>query len=183
MFNVNSFLDSHSQYNLHGLGLLDDIVDSANHVESTLGLVVVVPSQNLRESPDGLLEGDELARGTGEDLGDVEGLTHETLDFAGAGDGHLVVLGELVHTKDGNDVLEGLVVLEELLGVTGKEVVGVANHTGVKHPTGGVQGIDSGVDAKLGNRSGEHGGGIQMSEGGRGGRIGKIIGGHIDGLH
>jgi hypothetical protein len=40
----------------------------------------------------------------------------------------------------------------------------------------GVKRIDSWVDTKFGNSSG-----IQVSEGGGGGRIGKIISRHIDG--
>lgn len=40
-------------------------------------------------------------------MGDLEGLGEEALDLAGAGDGHLVLLRQLVHTQDGDDVLEG----------------------------------------------------------------------------
>eukprot|EP00962_Isochrysis_galbana_P031658 scaffold10307_cov120-Isochrysis_galbana.AAC.5 len=49
--------------------------------------------------------------GTRKDLGHVEGLREEALDLAGACDGHLVVLGELVHAEDGDDILQRLVVL------------------------------------------------------------------------
>ena len=49
----------------------------------------------------------------GEDLGHLEGLGEEALDLASAGHRQLVLLGQLVHSQDGDDVLQGLVVLEE----------------------------------------------------------------------
>ncbi len=60
-------------------------------------------------------EADELARGASEHLGDMEGLGHELLDLAGTSDSDLVILGKLVHAKDGNDILKILVILESLL--------------------------------------------------------------------
>ena len=58
-----------------------------------------------------------------------------------------------------------------------------SNDVGV-HDTGGrIEGIDSGVDAQLGDGSGQHGGGVQVSEGGGRGGIGQIVSGHVDGLH
>jgi len=143
----------------------------------------MVSCQDLGEAPDGLLQTDKLSGSSGENLCDVERLRHEALHLPRPSNGHLVVLAKLVHTKDGNDVLQGLVVLQQLLGVTGKEVVVVSNHAGVEHATGGVEGIDGRVNSKLGNGTGQHGGGVQVRKGGSGGRIGKIIGGHVHGLH
>ncbi len=43
--------------------------------------------------------------------------------------------------------------------------------------------IDGGIDAEFRERTREHGGGVEVSEGrGRSG-IGQIVGGHVDGLH
>ena len=39
----------------------------------------------------------------------------------------LVLLGQLIHTKNGNDILEGLVVLEDLLDGGGDVVVLLAD--------------------------------------------------------
>ena len=44
-----------------------------------------------------------------------------------------------------------LVILQELLGGTGRGVVDLADHTRVKHARGGVEGIHGRVDAELGN--------------------------------
>lgn len=50
---------------------------------------------------------------TGEDLGHLEGLGQETLDLTGTGHSQFVLLRQLIHTQDGNDVLQGFVVLKE----------------------------------------------------------------------
>ncbi len=51
--------------------------------------------------------------GASEDLGDVEGLRQEALDLTGARHRHLVLLTQLVHAQDGNDILQVLVVLQQ----------------------------------------------------------------------
>ena len=61
--------------------------------------------ENHLESLDGFLERHKLARRSCEDLGDLEGLAEETLDLSGASNSQLVILGQLVHSQDGNDVL------------------------------------------------------------------------------
>ena len=58
-----------------------------------------------------------------------------------------------------------------------------ADDVGVHDTGGGVEGIDGGVDAQLGDGSGQDGGGVQVSEGGGGGGIGQVVSGHVDGLH
>ena len=51
--------------------------------------------------------------GAGEDLGDLEGLREEALNLARARDRLLVLLAQLVHAQDGNDILQVLVVLRQ----------------------------------------------------------------------
>ena len=48
-------------------------------------------------------------------MGDVEGLGQELLQTTGAGHGQLVLLAQLIHTQNGNDVLQRLVLLQDLL--------------------------------------------------------------------
>src|SRR5829696_5942246 len=105
------------------LGLLDRLLDGADHVEGGLGKVVVLALDQALEALDGVLEGDELAGGAGEDLGDEERLRQEALDLAGARHRHLVLFRELVHAEDGDDVLQRLVALERLLHLPGDRVV------------------------------------------------------------
>ena len=85
----------------------------------------------------------------------LEGLREEPLDLPGPGDGELVLLGQLVHSQDGDDVLQRLVVLQDLLDAARDLVVVHANDVGVHDPGGGVEGVDGGVDSQLGDAFGE----------------------------
>jgi len=158
------------------------LVDVSDHEEGSLRKVVVLSVQNLLEGADGIGQLDKLARETSENLGGDEGLGKELLDLAGTLDGDLVLLGKLVHTQDGNDILERFVVLKDLLDAGGSLVVLISNNAGVQHAGLGVEGIDGGVDSQFGNRAGKHSGGIQVGEGGGRGRIGQVIGRHVDSL-
>mmetsp|Transcript_10743 Transcript_10743/g.25675 ORF Transcript_10743/g.25675 Transcript_10743/m.25675 type:complete len:533 (+) Transcript_10743:41-1639(+) len=164
-------------------GLALDLLDVADHVEGRLGEVVVLAVDQARERRDALVERHELARGAGEDLSDVEGLAHELLDLAGAGDRDLVVLTQLVHSEDGNDILQVLVILEHLLHLTRELVVLLADDARVEHARCRVERVHGGVDSKLSNAARKHSRRVQMRKGGGGRRIGQIVSGHVDGLH
>ena len=58
------------------------------------------------ESLDGVLQRDESSGGTGEDLGDLEGLRQEPLDLTSTSYGQFVLLRQLVHTQDSDNILE-----------------------------------------------------------------------------
>lgn len=77
----------------------------------------------------------------------------------------------------------GVVYLQDTLHATGDVVVLLAQNTGVEHTGGGIQRVHSGVDTQLSDGAGQHGGGVQVSEGGSRGGVSQIIGGHVDGLH
>ena len=62
--------------------------------------------QNAVETQDSVLEGDVDTGGTSESLGDLEWLRQETLDLTGAGDDQTLLLGQLTHTQNGDDILE-----------------------------------------------------------------------------
>merc|ERR1719376_1696344 len=129
---------------------------------------------DLLESGDGLSNGDELARVVGEHLGDLEGLGQEPLNLPRPRHLDLVLLRQLVHTQDSNDILEGLVVLQQLLDITGNSVVLGSDDVGVHDTGGGVEGVNGGVDAALGDATGQDGGG--------GGGVSQVVSGHVDGL-
>jgi hypothetical protein len=107
----------------------------------------------------------------------------ETHKIITATHGQLVLLRQLVHTQDSNDILEGLVVLKNLLDGGGNIIVLLANNTRIQHPRLGVQGVNCWVNAKLGNTTGQHGSGVQVGKGGGGSRICQIIGRNVDSLH
>uniref|UniRef100_A0A182XR80 Prokaryotic-type class I peptide chain release factors domain-containing protein n=1 Tax=Anopheles quadriannulatus TaxID=34691 RepID=A0A182XR80_ANOQN len=169
--------------NTRTLRLLDDLLDRADHVEGHLRQMVELTVQDLGEALDGFLQRHQLAGVAGEHLGDLERLRQEALDLAGAGDRQLVLLGQLIHTQDGDDVLERLVVLQDLLHATGDVVVLGADDVRVHDTRGRIERIDRRVDAQLGDGTRQHGGGVQVSEGGGRSRIGQIVSGHVDGLH
>ncbi len=106
--------------------------------------------------------------------------------------------GEVAQLTNGNDILKRFVGLEDLLCASSDGVVTLilsalcntveylahlANNTRVKHSGLGVKRVDSRVDTKLGNGTGQHSRGVQVGEGGGGSRVGQIISGHVDGLH
>lgn len=153
-----------------------------NHVESTFGQVVGITVQDSLEGSNGVLEVDELALDTSEDLSDSEGLAQETLDLTGTLDGKLIGLRKFVHTQNSNDILETLVLLEDLLDTGGGFVVLLTDDTGVQHTRGRVERVDSGVDTQLGDTTRQDSGGVQMGEGGGGGRISQIVSRDVDGL-
>merc|ERR1719186_843255 len=71
----------------------------------------------------------------------------------------------------------------QLLDVTGNAVVLGSDDVGVHDTGGGVKGVDSGVDATLGDTTGQDSGGVQVRKGGGGGGVSQVVSGHIDGLH
>src|SRR4029450_4161191 len=87
-------------------GLLEDVVDGADHVKGLLGEVVVLALDDLAEPAAGCGGGTVPALEAGELFGDVEGLRQEALDLARSRHRDLVVLRQLVHAEDGDDVLD-----------------------------------------------------------------------------
>jgi peptide chain release factor 1 len=151
-------------------------------MELTLREVITLTVDDSLEGTDGVLQVNELTLDTSEDLGDGERLAQETLELTGTLDGELVSLRQFVHTQNGNDILEGLVLLEHLLDTGSGVVVLLADNTGVEHTGLGVERVDGRVDTQLGDTTGQHSGGVQVSEGGGGSRVSQIVSGHVDGL-
>src|SRR3990172_576613 len=123
------------------LRLLDRLLDGADHVEGLLRQVVVLALHDLLEAADRVGELHVLARVAGEGLGHVEGLREEALALAGARHDELVLLRELVHAEDGDDVLELLVGLQRLLDVARYRVVLRADDVRIEDAGGGVERI------------------------------------------
>src|SRR5919109_1467284 len=105
------------------LRLLDRLLDRPDHVEGLLGQLVVLAVEDLGETLDRVLELHVLAGGAGELLGHEVRLREEALDLSRAGDDEPVLVGELVDPEDGDDVLEILVPLENLLDARRRPVV------------------------------------------------------------
>src|SRR5712675_2574910 len=100
------------------LAFFDRLFDGADHVESLLRKMIVLAFAKPAETLDGVGEVDELARRTGEDFGNMKRLRQEALDLARARHRDLVLFRELVHAENGDDVLQRLVALQDLLNHT-----------------------------------------------------------------
>ena len=112
----------------------------------------------------------------------MEGLGEEALDFAGAEDGEFVFGGKLVHAENRDDVLKVLVALEHLLHAAGDAVVFFADDFGSECLRGRCERIDGWEERLLGERTLEHDGGVEVSEGVGGGGVGEVVRRHIDRL-
>jgi|SRR5579859_843658 len=75
------------------------------------------------ERGDCVLQGDEFSLEPGKNFSDGKRLRHESLEFSGSFDGEFIGFGQFVHTENGNDILERLVILEHLLHGGGDLVV------------------------------------------------------------
>jgi hypothetical protein len=165
------------------LALLKGIIKHALHVEGGFGVVVALAFEECCEPVDGVLEGHEFALPAGEDLAHEERLGEELLDLAGPGHSDFVLLRELVHAQNGNNILQGFVILQQFLHTPGHGIMPFPDNNGVKDSTRRVKRVDSGIDPQFSQPPGQHGRGIQESESGGRGRISQIVGRHVDGLH
>src|ERR671921_589257 len=120
----------------HPAGLLNSLVDVTDEVEGLLRQLVVLTFDDLLERPDRVFEFDELALHAGELLGDEERLREEALEPPRPAYDDLVLLGELVYPEDGDDVLELLVALEDVLYLLGDLVMLLADDRGVEYRRG-----------------------------------------------
>src|SRR5574343_519384 len=183
-------MNSHSHYELlcrrkllQRLGLFNDFLDTADHVERLFRQVIVFASTNALEALDRFLERNELARRTGEDFGNVERLRQEALNLTGAGHGQLIFRRQFVHTQNSDDVTQFLVALQVHLHGTGNGVVLFTNDLRVELAGGGVERIDGRVDTQRGDVTRQHDRGVQVQEGGGRGRVGQVVSRDVNGLN
>ena len=84
------------------------------------------------------------------------------MDLSRSVDGELLLLGQFSHTQNGDDILETLVILEDLLDGGGAVVVFVTDNVGVHDTRGRLQRVHSRVETQLGDRPGQHSRRIQL---------------------
>src|SRR5699024_2995409 len=159
-----------------------EVLEATDVEERLLCYVIVLAVGDLAERLDGLAQRHGGAGHTGELLRHVGVLGQELLDPAGTVHRDLVLLGQLVDTEDGDDVLQLLVLLQDRLDLVGHPVVVLADVLRVQDPGGGGQRGDRGVPPARGDLSGELGGGVQVRERGRRSRVGVVVRGHVDRL-
>jgi hypothetical protein len=106
--------------------------------------VVVLALGELLERLDRLADRHEGAVETSERLGHERVLRQEALDPASPADEDLVLFGELVDAEDGDDVLQVLVALQDLLDPLGDGVVLLADVARVEDAARRVERVDRG---------------------------------------
>src|SRR5262245_20104759 len=116
--------------------LLHRLFDGADHVERGLRQVVVLAVAQALETFDRVGEVDEYAGRAGKHFGDVERLRQEALDLARARHGQFVLFRQLVHAQDGDDVLQRLIALEDLLHLPRHRVMLLAHDHRREHARG-----------------------------------------------
>ena len=135
-----SAIDGHSALSCERLGLGQHALDAADVEERLLGHVVELAVdqrlERLRPSPRPARRCPCRPVNTSPTK---NGWRQEPLDLAGPGHRHPVLLGELVETEDGDDVLELLVALQHLLHPPG------ARRSGARPTISGARMFD--VDA------------------------------------
>ena len=93
------------------LTLFNSFVDSTDVEESLFGQVVHLTIKYHVEAADNLLDGYHYARNAGKLLSHGERLALETLYTACTVDGQAILIREFVHTQNGDDVLQFLILL------------------------------------------------------------------------
>lgn len=73
--------------------------------------ITELTSQDALEALDGFLQGHQFTQMASEDFSHLERLGQETLDLASTSHSKFVLLRQLIHTQNGNDILQGFVVL------------------------------------------------------------------------
>src|SRR5712692_4335039 len=168
---------------LHLFALRARLFDGADHVKSLLGEVIVLALQDLGEGRHRLAHLDVLALAPRETLRDAEGLGEKSLDLACARDRQLVVLRQLLHTEDGDDVLQVLVALHGFLDALGGVVVLLPDDRGLHESTRRTEGVDGGIDSDLDQRPLQPHRRAQVGEHGLNRGVGVVVRRHIHSLH
>src|SRR5688500_18457256 len=160
-----------------------DVLHTADVEECLLGNVINFSVAHHPERLNGLVEWHSRPWDVGELLGHVGVLAEELLDTTGAVDHDLVFFGKLVDAQDGDDVLQLLIALQNLLDTHCDVVVLLADVERVEDSAGRGQRIHCRVETAGGDLARQLCGGVQVREGRGWGRVGVVVGRHIDRLH
>src|SRR5438093_10224560 len=168
---------------LHRFGLRASLVDGAHHVEGLLRQIVVLALEDLLEAAHRLAPRHVLAFATGEPLGDAEGLRQESLHLARPRYRLLVVFRQLLHAEDGDDVLQVLVALHDLLHALSCVVVVLSDDRRLHESARRSERVDRRIDSDLDQRPLQAQRRSEVGEHSLDGRVGVVIGRHVNGLH
>ena len=112
----------------------------------------------------------------------MEGLREELLNLTSTVDRKALLLGQLVHTQNGDDVLKVGVLLQELLDLDGDAIVLLANDRGIEGVGRRRERVDGREQAKRRNATRKDRGGIEVRERRGRRRVGQVVCRDVDGL-
>src|SRR5690242_11357660 len=109
--------------------------------------------ENLFEGTDGVGERNIFSWCTRELFSHEERLRQELLDLTCASDSLLVVVTQLIHTKNGDDVLQILISLQHFLHRASNVVVFLSHNLRIENRRTGVERINSWINTKFSERT------------------------------
>ena len=112
----------------------------------------------------------------------MEGLREELLDLTSTVDRKALLLGQLVHTQNGDDVLKVGVLLQELLDLDGNTVVLLADDRGIESVRRRRERVDSREQAERRNATRKNRGGVEVRKRRGRRRVGQVVCRDIDSL-
>ena len=145
--------------------------------------MVILAVDDFVESFDGVFNVNQHTLQTRKLLGHEERLRQETLHPAGAAYHQFVVFRKLFQTQDGNDILQFLVALQNLLHALSRAVVLVTKNFSAQDTRGRIERVNGGVDTQLGHLPAQYRRGIEVSKRRGGGRVSQVIGRYVNGLY
>ena len=145
------------------LRLLDRFFNRPDHVKRLLRQIVMLAVDDFFEAPDGVLEFHVFPRRAREGFGHVERLRQEALQLSRARDGLFVFFGQLVHTENGNDVLQVFIPLQGHLDLLHDVIVLFPEDVGIENSRRGIERVHRRVNAQFRQLPGQHGRGIQWA--------------------
>ena len=116
------------------LGVFHSFVDPSAVGECLLRNVIVVAGNDAVEAANGFRQWYVFARRVGEDFSNRERLRKEFLDLARTINDLFVVLRQLIHAQDSDDVLQFLITLQYRLYATRAVIMLLTNDQRIENP-------------------------------------------------
>jgi len=132
------------------LASFNRFLDRADHEERLLRDIVQLTFEYHLKAFYRVSEFYVFALDAGECLSHKERLREEFLYLPRADDSQFVLVGKLVDTEYGYDILQILISLEDLLNVSCRIIMVLAQDPGVEYSRGRIEGIDRRIYAEVG---------------------------------
>ena len=113
----------------------------------------------------------------------VNGWDKKSLNFTSPGNKQLIILRKLIHTEDGDDILQIFILLQGNLNTAGNQIMLLTDDIRIKNTGGGIQRINRRIDSELGNLPGKNNGSVKMGKGGCRSGVGQVVGRYVDALY